>query len=61
MLPVTSQITLWLHCYYLLQVLVKMSGEFYMKFVKPKDADPDPILLEAFNVSRGEATISFDT
>ena len=38
-----------------------MSGEFYMKFVKPKDADPDPILLEAFNVSRGEATISFDT
>ena len=31
--------------------LSKMSGEFYMKFVKPKDADPDPKLLEAFNVS----------
>ena len=43
--------TLQLGCFYVLQVAVKMSGEFYMKFLKPKDADPDPKLLEAFNVS----------
>lgn len=43
--------TLQLGCFHVLQVAVKMSGEFYMKFVKPKDADPDPKLLEAFNVS----------
>lgn len=43
--------TFHLGCFHVLQVAVTMSGEFYMKFVKPKDADPDPKLLEAFNVS----------